>query len=249
MNPHSRHRPVVRQAHRGQLLRIRGLTATHTPAARRTYLIVSYSWRYPPKMTRDHEAGWIVYLRSSRRASALVHLVGPVGEPQRADVGHIWASGKSCDTPAPPCTWIALSRIHSTVAGVAILIAWISVCAPCCRRCPSAMRSSARAAAAARSAPGPRRSSPGPRPAPRWACRRRSGSAFARHISSTARSAIPIDRMQWWIRPGPSRACAMAKPSPSSPIRFAAGTRTLAKMTSAWPPWSRRCSRTPSCRA
>ena len=34
------------------------------------------------------------------------------------------------DSPPAPCTWIALSRIHSTVCGVAILIAWISVCAP-----------------------------------------------------------------------------------------------------------------------
>ena len=34
---------------------------------------------------------------------------------------------------------------------------------------------------------------------------------------------MPISRMQWWIRPGPSRAWAIAKPPPSSPIRFAAG--------------------------
>lgn len=54
-----------------------------------------------------------------------------------------------------------------------------------------------------------------------------------RHISSMARSAIPISRMQWWMRPGPSRAWAMAKPPPSSPTRFVAGTRTLSKTTSA----------------
>lgn len=53
-----------------------------------------------------------------------------------------------------------------------------------------------------------------------------------------ARSAMPISRMQWWMRPGPSRAWAMAKPVPSSPIRFAAGTRAPSKTTSAWPPWS-----------
>ena len=29
--------------------------------------------------------------------------------------------------------------------------------------------------------------------------------------------------MQWWIRPGPSRAWAMAKPVPSSPMRLLAG--------------------------
>ena len=44
--------------------------------------------------------------------------------------------------------------------------------------------------------------------------------------------------MQWWIRPGPSRACAIAKPSPSPATRFAAGTRTSSKTTSAWPPWA-----------
>ena len=32
--------------------------------------------------------------------------------------------------------------------------------------------------------------------------------------------------MQWWIRPGPSRAWAIMKPSPSPAIRFSAGTRT-----------------------
>ena len=43
------------------------------------------------------------------------------------------------------------------------------------------------------------------------------------HISSSAFSARPIARMQWWMRPGPSRACAIANPPPSSPSRFAAG--------------------------
>ena len=59
-----------------------------------------------------------------------------------------------------------------------------------------------------------------------------------RHMSSTARSAMPISRMQWWMRPGPSRAWAMAKPPPSSPIRLSTGTRTSSKTISAWPPWS-----------
>ena len=45
-------------------------------------------------------------------------------------------------------------------------------------------------------------------------------------IISSARSATPIARIAWWMRPGPSRACAIAKPSPSPPSRFAAGTRT-----------------------
>ena len=41
--------------------------------------------------------------------------------------------------------------------------------------------------------------------------------------------------MQWWMRPGPSRPCAISKPLPSPRIRFAAGTRTLSNVTSAWP--------------
>ncbi len=43
----------------------------------------------------------------------------------------------------------------------------------------------------------------------------------------SARSATPIERMQWWMRPGPRRAWEMAKPPPSSPSRFSAGTRTF----------------------
>ena len=31
-------------------------------------------------------------------------------------------------------------------------------------------------------------------------------------IISSARSAAPIERMQWWMRPGPSRPCATSKP-------------------------------------
>ena len=42
---------------------------------------------------------------------------------------NISASGKSWLRPPAPWVWIALSRIHSTVFGVAILIAWISECA------------------------------------------------------------------------------------------------------------------------
>ena len=48
---------------------------------------------------------------------------------------------------------------------------------------------------------------------------------------------MPIARMQWWMRPGPSRAWAIAKPEPSSPSMFDAGTRTSSNTTSQWPPW------------
>ena len=46
--------------------------------------------------------------------------------------------------------------------------------------------------------------------------------------------------MQWWIRPGPSRAWAAANPPPSSPSTLLTGTRTASKRTSACPCWSCR---------
>src|SRR5205814_1764137 len=49
---------------------------------------------------------------------------------------------------------------------------------------------------------------------------------FARlHIISMARSAVPIARMQWWMRPGPSRSWAITKPAWRGPSRLASGTR------------------------
>ena len=56
-----------------------------------------------------------------------------------------------------------------------------------------------------------------------------------RHIFSSARSATPMSRMQWWMRPGPSRPWAISKPRPSPRSRFEAGTRTRSKTISAWP--------------
>ena len=46
-----------------------------------------------------------------------------------------------------------------------------------------------------------------------------------RHIISIARSAVPIARMQWWMRPGPSRSWAITKPAWRGPSRFDSGTR------------------------
>ena len=56
-------------------------------------------------------------------------------------------------------------------------------------------------------------------------------SAYA-HMSSNARCICPSQRMTWWMRPGPSRFCAMRKPSPGSPSTFSAGTRTSVKRVS-----------------
>ena len=59
------------------------------------------------------------------------------------------------------------------------------------------------------------------------------------HSSSSARSAAPIDRMQWWMRPGPSRAWAIRKPMPSPPMMLSAGTRTFSKRSTPCPSGSR----------
>lgn len=40
-------------------------------------------------------------------------------------------------------------------------------------------------------------------------------SAARWHMISKAVSAAPMDLMQWWIRPGPSRPCAISNPLPS----------------------------------
>mmetsp|Transcript_116982 Transcript_116982/g.331442 ORF Transcript_116982/g.331442 Transcript_116982/m.331442 type:complete len:242 (-) Transcript_116982:374-1099(-) len=53
-------------------------------------------------------------------------------------------------------------------------------------------------------------------------------------IASRACSAVPMVRMQWWIRPGPRRPCAISKPRPSPRIMFVTGTRTSSKTISAW---------------
>ena len=72
-----------------------------------------------------------------------------------------------------------------------------------------------------------------------WRLPSRSPGASSRvaarsHIMSKARRQTPIHRIAWWIRPGPSRACAMAKPAPSSPSRFSRGTRHPSNASSAW---------------
>ena len=53
--------------------------------------------------------------------------------------------------------------------------------------------------------------------------------------SSSASSERPISRMQWWIRPGPSRPWAIAKPWPGPEMTLASGTRTSVNDTSPWP--------------
>ena len=70
-------------------------------------------------------------------------------------------------------------------------------------------------------------------------CTQEQNGDFARSVmSAKARSAIPMARMVWWMRPGPRRAWAIMKPSPSPAIRLLTGTRTSRKTISEWPCWS-----------
>ena len=139
--------------------------------------------------------------RRGRRRSAAC------GAPQSS------ASRVSRETPAPPYAWIARSRTHCTAAR---------------HRDLDGLDLGARALVADRvHQPGglehqqphlldahPRLRDPlaAPRPGRRSGVPNAVRAPTRSHIMSSARSAIPIARMQWWMRPGPSRACAIAKP-------------------------------------
>ncbi len=140
--------------------------------------------------------------------------------------------------PPPPWIWMARSITAQAMRGTATLIAAISVAAPFApwlsishavlstssRACSTSMRDSA---ICSRTTPC---SESGRLNATRD-CARRT-------IRSIARSAIPISRMQWWMRPGPSRAWAIRNPPPSSPSRLVTGTRTSVSVSSECPCWS-----------
>lgn len=62
------------------------------------------------------------------------------------------ASGKPWEMPPAPWVWMVLSRIYSTVAGVAIVMAWISLCAaslPAASISQAALRASSRSCSSA----------------------------------------------------------------------------------------------------
>ena len=125
---------------------------------------------------------------------------------------HIIASGVSSLTPAPPWVWIARSTTSRAIRGATTLMAAISLRAPFAPTVSiihAALRVSSRACSIAirdsaiHCCTTPWRASGLPNA---------TRSTERRHIRSSARSAMPIARMQWWMRPGPSRAWAIAKP-------------------------------------
>ncbi len=153
-------------------------------------------------------------------------------------MAYIRASGTSSDTPAPPCAWMAWSMTQRAVRGTTTLIAEISVRAS---RLPTVSISHAVFNTRSRACSIRHRDSAihsWTTPLSAIADPKAWRSLLRAIISSRARSAMPIARMQWWIRPGPSRAWAIIAPSPSPAIRLPLGTRTPSKRTTPWPPRS-----------
>ncbi len=131
----------------------------------------------------------------------------------------------SSETPAPPKTWIARSTIVSTVFGTTSLVTESSRRA---RRLPtvSSFQAAFRVSSLAWSISARERAMKS------WMNWRSESwvpnisRLWARsHIISSARSATPISRMQWWMRPGPRRSWATLKPLPTS-FRVASATGT-----------------------
>jgi len=145
------------------------------------------------------------------------------------------ARKKSCDRPAPPWIWIALSMIAPTAVGTTILAIAISLRAALL---PAWSITHAAFSVISRACSSSQRDWPiAWRTAPISASvEPKAERSLARlHIASMARSPSPMKRMQWWMRPGPSLPWAISKPRPSPSSMLAAGTRTLSKTTSAWP--------------
>eukprot|EP01137_Pigoraptor_chileana_P010535 Opistho-2@60338 len=148
---------------------------------------------------------------------------------------HSCARGVSPLRPTPPCACMARSITRDAMAGAATLIIAISALAAllptvsissAARRVRRRACSMSRRDAAMSAMMVPCSASGLPnavRLSTRW------------HMSSRARSAWPISRMQWWIRPGPRRPCAISNPRPRPRRTFSAGTRTFSNVISAWP--------------
>src|SRR6185437_546539 len=182
-----------------------------------------------PLLFADHATGWgssTLKRFSSRSAITILWTSsGPSAMRSMRPWRHIEATGVSSETPSAPSTWIARSSTSMNTLAATTLIIEIS-----CRaaRLPSVSIFQAACSTISR--------------AP-WISIRDfatkswtncfsasfppndSRSLARRHMISKARSAPPIARMQWWMRPGPRRSCAILKPAPRSPSRLSAGTR------------------------
>ena len=145
------------------------------------------------------------------------------------------ASGVCCDTPSAPCIWIAWSMILQTRSGTMALTMWIQMRASWLPRTSIALAAfstirrmasiSMRARLMISILP------------PSWTSGLPNASRVRPRVTirSSAFSAEPMARMQWWIRPGPRRSWLISKPRPSPSSMFSFGTRTLSKMMCMWP--------------
>ena len=140
------------------------------------------------------------------------------------------ASGNHCDTPAAPCIWMASLMMSQHFSGTIALTALTQMRASAL---PSVSMALAARSTISRMASTsmrdrdtismflPRLMSFLPKPS-----RERPRST----IISMAFSAEPIERMQWWMRPGPSRSWLISKPRPSPSRMLSLGTRTSSKV-------------------
>mmetsp|Transcript_11670 Transcript_11670/g.49908 ORF Transcript_11670/g.49908 Transcript_11670/m.49908 type:complete len:218 (+) Transcript_11670:132-785(+) len=146
------------------------------------------------------------------------------------------AKGWSSHTPNPPCSCIAASMTKSAAFGAATLHAAM---APLAVLLPSLSSRRAASSVASRAPSKVTRITPSVCSTFPFAASgfpNATRSAARRAASRSARSPMPMSRMQWCRRPGPSRPCAISnpRPSPSSTLPERS-TRTSVNVTSACP--------------
>src|SRR5271166_92662 len=162
-----------------------------------------------------------------------MHGVWPVGEAQRTHLGPHARERKILADARPAMQLHGLVdhlerdaiTLICEMSGAAARTPWVSIAQAVLRQSRRAISMLMRASAMM-SGLAPSRASFWPK-AERALARR--------HIASSARSDWPIARMQWWMRPGPSRPCAISKPRPRPRINASLGTRTSVKRMCMWP--------------
>ena len=154
------------------------------------------------------------------------------------------ASGVHCETPVAPCIWIAWSMIWHVRSGIIALTAWTHTRASRLPRTSIAL--AARRTMRRIASMSMRARDTTSMFLPSWMIGRPKASRDMPRLTirSSAFSAWPTDRMQWWIRPGPSRSWEISKPRPSPSRMFSFGTRTLSSLMCMWPWGAWSCPKT-----
>mmetsp|Transcript_17396 Transcript_17396/g.51893 ORF Transcript_17396/g.51893 Transcript_17396/m.51893 type:complete len:220 (+) Transcript_17396:240-899(+) len=160
------------------------------------------------------------------------------------------ASGVSEQTPMAPWSWMAWSATFWSTLGTkaltmdsrwrvsgSVLPRSSMSCAASLTKCRAASMSQRARATSSRTVSRAARGLP---KATRLSARS--------HVSVSARSAWPMARMQWWMRPGPSLRCAISKPLPGAQSTEDLGMRMSSNVSSMWPLGASSCSKTVSGR-